>query len=441
MKRLRRFLLVGVGIFAAALIALLVFGNSVLNSVVKRKAQAAATKSHPGATLSLGTLRYSLFGNRLLLDSFEFTSTNLTFKSGRIVLDDVNWLRLAFQDPQLEDLFGGAGLDVRGIRLQFPASQYTLSCDHLRFSGDGGRLAAEGILLVPTVGMEEFFAARPFRTTHIKLSVKKVSVSQIAVADALQLKAILAGEARVTGLSFEALVNREKPKKPVENPPPMVHEALAAIPVPLRVDRLELEDTEVSYRERMVRGEEPGELVFTKINLVAQNISNFGDPPPTIRVQGQGNLMDAGTMKVELAVPTRPSSFSLSYSGSLSAMDLASLNRFLEVPEKLRITAGNAKSASFTIQIVDGEAKGTVRANYEDLQIAVLNENTGDEAGFKARLKSGLLNALKVRNDSSSDAGRDTREGIVEYKRDQDDTFIQVLWFALRTGVLDAISH
>lgn len=441
-KKFRAFLLLVGGIAAILGLVLLVFGNVLVNSVVKRKVQVAFSNAHPGTSLKLGELRYSIFANRLAVSSASLNRSNLTFVVEAISVSDVNWWRLAFRKPRMQDIFSRAKLDAAGLKLEFPEAQYGLRCGKLRVSATKGEVFAEDFLLKPTVDVEDLFAARQFRTTHVTLGIKAVRISQIAVRDALELKSLRAGELRLTGLNFEALVNRDKPKKPVEKPPPMAHEALATIPLPIEVSEFHIEDSRVAYRERKVAREAPGELLFTRINMMARDVSNFGDPPPTIIVQAQGDLMDTATMKIELAIPTRPSSFSLSYSGSLSAMDLRRLNAFLEVPEKLRIKSGYAEGAEFRIQIEGGEARGIVRAKYHDLQIAVLNDATGEEAGFKTRLKTSLLNAVKVRDDSSAEGKAPAASlGHVEYQRDKDDKFIQVLWFALRTGVLDAISH
>jgi len=51
-------------------------------------------------------------------------------------------------------------------------------------------------------------------------------------------------------------------------------------------------------------------------------------PHPT---SGQGDLMNAGKMQLQMTIPIQPPDFSLHYSGSLGAMDLTRLDAFLEM--------------------------------------------------------------------------------------------------------------
>jgi hypothetical protein len=103
--------------------------------------------------------------------------------------------------------------------------------------------------------------------------------------------------------------------------------------------------------------------------------------------------------------------------------------------------AGCAQEAAFDIDVTAGQARGRVRTIYRDLQIAVLDKQTGSEKGIGNRVTSWLVNVLQIRNANVPDASGTTREGKVDYKRKEDDGFVQFLWFALRTGVLDVIGR
>ena len=221
----------------------------------------------------------------------------------------------------------------------------------------------------------------------------------------------------------------------------MVHEALAAIRQPLQVDSLSITNGHLTYRERVVAGADPGVLTVAAVNISAAGIANRGEATAAIQVRGQGDLMNAGTMKVLMSIPITSSNFSLHYSGSLSAMDLTRLNAFLEIAERTRIKSGSAQDAAFEIDVTGGQARGRVRAIYKDLEIAVLNKQTGSEKGLVNRAASFFENIVKIRNANAPDASGAMKEGEVNYTRQPDEEFQQFLWFALRTGVLDLISH
>ena len=88
-----------------------------------------------------------------------------------------------------------------------------------------------------------------------------------------------------------------------------------------------------------------------------------------------------------------------------------------------------------------GQARGRVRAIYQNLEIVFLDKQTGTENGFDNRVASFLTKVLKIRNSNAPDASGSMKEGKVNYTRRRGDEFQQFAWFALRTGVLDIISH
>jgi hypothetical protein len=82
-----------------------------------------------------------------------------------------------------------------------------------------------------------------------------------------------------------------------------------------------------------------------------------------------------------------------------------------------------------------------LRAIYGNLEIAVLDKQAGTEKGFDNRVASFLANLLKIRNSNAPDASGSMKEGEVNYTRRPEEEFLQFAWFALRSGVLDVISH
>jgi hypothetical protein len=193
------------------------------------------------------------------------------------------------------------------------------------------------------------------------------------------------------------------------------------------------------YCERPVASAPPGVLTFGAVQLSAKGLVNRAPPGTAMNIQAQGNLMNAGTLKVAMTLPVVSPDFSLSYSGALSAMDITHLNAYLENAESFRITSCQAESVTFDIQVKAGRATGNVYPIYRDLNIALRNQETGSEKGVLNRTESLLANTFKIRNANLPESSGKLRAGKVNYERKPDDTFLQFIWFALRSGVLDSI--
>jgi hypothetical protein len=425
----------------AVAVLILVFGDVILNRYGKGKAERAFAETHPGCELRIGDLDYAVGANRLVAQSVTLSANNTTLKTGRTTLTGVRWARLLWGTAALTDVLAKASLDATNLDVEFPQAHYRIRCARLRASVPGSELIAEGTELRTLAGDEEFFAARYYRTVRFHVVVPECRVLGLAYGELLQGKSLRARSVHFSGPSFEALVNRDKPPKPFVKSPLMVHEALASIRQPLQVDSLSITNGHFEYCERLAVGADPAVLTFGAVSLFVEGIANRGEATAAIQLRGQGDLMNAGTMKMLMTIPIRPPDFSLHYSGSLSAMDLTRLDAFLAIAEHTRIKSGSAQEASFEIDVTDGQARGRVRAIYRDFEMAVLDKQSGTEKGIDNRVASFLMNELKFRNSNAPDASGSMKEGKVNYTRRPGDEFQQFAWFALRTGILDVISQ
>jgi len=425
----------------AGAVLILVFGGAILNSYGKSKAERALVKAHPGSVLRIGELHYSLGANRLIAQSVTLSATNATLKVDRISMSGVRWFRLFRGAAALDDVLAKASLDATNLYLQFPQARYGIRCARLRASVPSSELIAEGTELRPLVGDEEFFGGHEFRTTRFHVVIPECRVLGLAYDELLKGKSYKAGSVQFFRPSFDALVNRDKLVEPFVKTPLMVDEALAAIRQPLQVGNLNITNGCLKYCERLIAGADPGVLTISEVDLSAEGIANRGEASAAIQIRAQGKLMESGTLKVLMAIPITPTEFSLHYSGSLDAMDLTRLDPFLEIAEHLRIKSGKAQEATFEIDVIAGQARGRVRGIYQNLEIAVLDKETGTEKRFDHRVASFLANVLKIRNSNAPDASGSMKEGEVNFMRTSDDEFQQFAWFALRSGVLDLISH
>ena len=85
--------------------------------------------------------------------------------------------------------------------------------------------------------------------------------------------------------------------------PLMVHEALASIRQPLQVGSLSITNGRLRYCERLAVGADPAVLTFGAVSMSVEGIANRGEAAAAIQLRGQGDLMNAGTMKVLMSIP------------------------------------------------------------------------------------------------------------------------------------------
>ena len=425
-------------IFAVALL-IPCLGGALLNGYIKGKLESAFATAHPGCVLRIGALEYSFGANRLVSKSVTMNTPDSTFAAGRVALAGVRWTRLFLGREAPAEVFAKASLDATSLSMAFTHAHYGITTTRLRASVPSLELVAEGTELRPLLRDEALFAADGFRTTRFHLVVPECRVLGLAYAAWIRAGEFRAREIQLLRPSLDALADRDKPVRPSGLRPLMVNEALAAIRPPLQVGLLTINDGFLNYGERVVAGAAPGVLTFTALNLRAEAISNRGGATAAIRLKAQGKLMDAGALKVLMTIPLTGPDVSLRYSGTLSAMDLTRLDAFLDRAEHIRIKSGRVNEVAFEVEVIADQAHGRVRASYRDLKMAVRDQETGTEKGVGNRMASFLMNTFQLRHSNGPDATGAVKEGKVDYRRKRNDTFIQVVWFSLRSGLLDLI--
>jgi hypothetical protein len=120
-------------------------------------------------------------------------------------------------------------------------------------------------------------------------------------------------------------------------------------------------------------------------------------------------------------------------------MDLTLLIKFVEHGEHRRIKSGILQYSISNFKVKSGKAIGSVQAVYNDLSVAVLNNNTGSEKGIFDRISSFIGNTFIIRGSNLPGKSGKMKTGKINYKRKSDDYFLQYVWFALRSGVGDLV--
>lgn len=428
-----------VALLIVMMLSIVVFWGAILNHFAKTRAERTFAKAYPGFRLEIGHLDYSLGGNCLIAQAVTLSRTNATLKVDRISLMGIPWTALLWGTAGPAEVLPGASFDASNLDLEIPQARYGIRCGRMRSSVPKSDFIAEGIELWTLVNDEEFFAAHDFRTTRFHMTVPECIVTGLAYDELFAARSYRARSVHFLRPSFDALVDLDKLAEPFVKSPLMVHEALAEIQQPLQIDSFSISDGSFKYSERVAAEASPAVLTVAALNIVAEGIANHGDKSAEILLRAQGNLMEAGMFNLLMSIPIMSKDLSLSYSGSINAMELTNLDAFLDTDAHTRIKSGSVKEAAFDVNVAKGHACGHVRAIYQNLEIALLNKRTDAENGIESRFASLLANTLEIRNSNPADSSGRSKEGEVSYTRKPDEEFQQFLWFALRTGILDII--
>ncbi|MEX2089607.1 MAG: DUF748 domain-containing protein, partial [Bacteroidota bacterium] len=435
---------VGLGVGALVLVcglALLLFSDPLANTFMKPRITEAFAEAFPEHTIRIAEMRYSVLMNRFGFDSVELSAVDGT-TSGSIAsisAKGIGWMHILWGGTLVPDDFANTVVDAQAVVLKFPQSHYELRSEQLQVSVPDSELVVESFKYHPLGDDQSFFAASKFRQTRYRLVVPHAKATGLACLELLQETAYRARSLQIRDASFDVVVNKNKPSSTDDPSPPMPHELLSSIQETLRVDRVNISNGRAEYSEIFAPELEPPRITFDSLQVLAEGIANHGDRGVPLVLRAQAILAKAGTIDVLISIPVASPEFSFEYSGSLSGMDLRALNSFLEPAEQMRIKTGTLERANFDVHVVSGRAFGSLRGIYRDLSLAAINKQTGSEKGLSDKITSFIANEFKIHGTNVPDKPDSFKIGKVNYMRKPDDTFIQYVWYALRTAVQDVV--
>jgi len=420
-------------------LAVLLFQDTLVNRFIKPRITKAFADAYPAYSLRIADMNYNILKNRLGFDSVALSAVDGTFSStmGRVSVSGIGWLHMIWSGTAKSRDFADAMAESQDAVLNLSQSHSTLHFERLHVSVPDSEIVIDSMKFHPSGDDEQFFGESKSRSTRFRAHVPMVRVRGIACLKMLEEKVYSARSVAIRDASIDVLVNKDKPNNREAASPLMLNEMLTSVKETLRIDSLIILDGRVKYSERFEVGAKPAWITFDHIRMVTVGIVNRGTRGAALYVQAQWNLANAGTMKLLMSIPIVSPGCSLQYTGSLSAMNLSAFNSFLEVSDRMRIKTGVLESVSFDVNIVSGRASGTVRGIYKDLSIAAIDKYTRSEKGFSNGVASWIANTFKINRNNIPDKSGSIRLGKVNYRRTQEDSFVNVVWFSLRTGVQD----
>jgi len=430
---------IGISICAmvcVCLLVLLLLPQIYTNDILKKRLTTELEKAYPKSTVRIAGVSFHAFKNQLEVAGISLKKTNGTSSVSidSISITGIRWMQIFRKENPAKYMLTNAVMRIRNIAMS--SGQYGYYCKQLDISIPDSSMIAKIVKMHPWRSDERFFAVSKFRSARYNLVVNHCVLSGVDWPGLFQGKTYHIRSVHAEDALLNILLNRDKAYDYSSPSPLMPGELLLSIKESLRIDTLRITRGHFIYAERLEIGAKPGVLTFTNVNMLMVGISNYPKTAP-ITILAQGNFMNAGLMKARLVIPVQSSHLTFHYSGSLSEMDLAKLNPFLEIAEHTRIKSCSLQEANYKIDVNDGKATGNLRVLYKGLYIVVLNKKTGSANGVFDQIKTFIANLIKFRKNNIPDKNGDMKIGTVNYSRKPDEAFTQFVWFGLRSAVGD----
>jgi hypothetical protein len=341
-------------------------------------------------------------------------------------------------EEQWESALAGARIEceAEGVSFEIPGSPYRIGFARARMLDAGSVVKCDSLRIVPLLSDGQFFSSNRFGSTRYRVLTGRFAVRGLDLPGLIRNEKYTAHLISISRPLVDIVVNKRMQQGPTPDSAKMPNEILSAMRATLHIDSVEVTDGIVNYAELYPYSARPAGLRWTGVRLGAAGISNRQTPADSsAHIEASGMFQDSARMVVSMEMPLAKREFSLSCHGGVDTLRLTSLNSFLEVAERIRITSGVADNIRFAMTARNGGSSGTVHPVYHDLEIEMLAKESGRSGGIVQKVGTMLADIFKIKDDNVSYKSGGGREGPVQYTRKPGDPFFKFLWFSLRSGL------
>lgn len=336
-------------------------------------------------------------------------------------------------------------LDSTIVKENIPVkySDYKFTCDSFYYRVDNtynitaaniknsdSSLTIKSFKLIPKYSRAAYTKSLPFEKDLFNISVNDITVPSAAwgyLGDELYVHA-----PKVILNKLYGNVYRNKLPKDDPSVKKMYSELLRSIKFDLQVDRVLLKNSVIEYEEQLNFSKPPAKVTFSKMYATIHNVYspvNKNKLPETV-IDAQCLFMKTTPLNVQWNFNTLNKNDAFTIKGSLGGIRTETIDA-ISKPLMNIATSGLLKQTAFEINGNKNIATGKMALNYEDLKLAVYED---DDPKNKKKLLSTLGN-LVVKNDSDGKL----KYTDINVTRAKDKSFFNFLWLCLQDGIRKAI--
>lgn len=330
--------------------------------------------------------------------------------------------------------------EAAGYRHRSADSLYALRTGAVRAASHDSSLAIDTLRLAPTVTDAAFLRRIGHRANRYETAIRFLQLTGLHVRDFVEEGALRAHTAHVDSLVVDVYRNNHWPNPAYDPPPPMPHDAFQSVSRHVRLDTIRVTNSRVTYSKLAEDATQPGRIAFENLSAVITNVTNDPDrmtPATPAVVNATTRVAGAGRLQTTIWLPLLAPNLTLAYRGHLGPMDARALNTAFVNLAGVRIEEGTVDSLWFAAQVESGTATGTMEGVYRNLDLELLDKNTGSR-GLKDRIRTRILNDLMIKSSNTSE-DEALRTGEIDFTYNEGDSFFKFLWHSVRDGIYSLV--
>ncbi|HSZ72212.1 MAG TPA: hypothetical protein VK750_06010 [Cytophagaceae bacterium] len=221
---------------------------------------------------------------------------------------------------------------------------------------------------------------------------------------------------------------------------PLPSKLIRELKIPLLIDRIEVKNGTATYEEIVEKGELPGRIFFTRINLQATNFTNVKSilyRRPNFSVKGSTAFLNKSKIVLHLDFPVLDKRETFYAKGSITNVKATDLNNIVNNMVYAKFKAGDIHAVSFDMTADNERSRGTMTADYTGLKIVLSDTATVNKR--KSRMENfflGLMINSVIRTNNIASSKHHYRTGEIDLARPKNKFILNYIWNSIKVGLI-----
>lgn len=318
---------------------------------------------------------------------------------------------------------------LKNIDIKYKAEMYRGTIKQAYIDSNVGEIVVDSVLLIPVYNKDEFAKVAGNQVARINLSIPKLIVKGFKFHEFFS-RSFIASNIAIESFDLFTYKDKRIPFVRDKNRA-MPMESFIKLPFSIRVDSITIKDSHIAIEEIQKTSKASGIMTFDHVNATFTRLNNrvTSDSSSTAILKANALLMNSGFIQATFTFPLNGSP-TYTATGSISKMELTTLNPVLENMVSIHIKSGYLSNLTFDFHYTDYVSKGVLNLAYENLIITALDKNESTINEFKTFLIHLFTKENKLKAQPSSN-----RVGVIDIERDRKRFIFNVWWKSMLDGL------
>lgn len=367
------------------------------------------------------------------------------FKDNKALIFSMDSFNLHARDLNVNTLLQGAfvpymsDLSISGENLIWNHEEdfYRFTVDAFAFNKKEKQARISDLKIIPLASKEKFAFLKGRSVDRFDLSVSSADLKGLDL-DSLFVPVVDISKVDIQHARLEVFKDKTLPGG-APRYKPLLHEASTKIGFPFSVDSIQVRSSYVSYGELHPGAAEEGSVSFEEIEASIQNFRSSKHHryvQDSLIFNAKTLFMGESLLDVQVHYAVFDEKDHHFVKAALNPIDGTKVNNMLENAAFTHVESGFVNSLDIDMELTRTHASGSIKLDYENLKISVLDRDDNTRQDLGSRLKTFLANTLVMRKNNT---GKGLKPGIIDFKRPPEKAIFGYWWKAIQSGLESTI--